>query len=107
MLDDIMVETTKDKRIANLFTREYDDNLSVIFLTQNLFHKNHSRISLNSEYIVILKNPRDRTHFTHLTKQLLPSNYKRKRVEADKDARFRMRLKIVPWEHSQVLYMPS
>ena len=61
ILDDMMDEATEDKRISNLFTRGRHDNLSVIFLTQNLFHKNQREISLNSDYMVIFKNPRDRT----------------------------------------------
>ena len=76
ILDDIMDEATRDKRMAKMFTRRCHNNLSVIFLTQNLFHKNQSRISLNSGYMVIFKNPRDRTQFTHLAIQLLPSSYR-------------------------------
>ena len=76
ILDDIMDEATKYKCMASLFTRWRHDNRSVIFLTQNLIHKNQRRTSLNSDYLVIFKNPRDRTQFTHLAKQLLSSNYK-------------------------------
>ena len=61
ILDDMMDEATQDKRISQLFTRGQHDNLSVIYLTQNLFHKNQREISLNSDYMVIFKNPRDKT----------------------------------------------
>ena len=60
-LDNMMDETTQDKRVSQLFTRGRNDNLSVIYLTQNLFHKNQREISLNSDYMVIFKNPRDKT----------------------------------------------
>jgi len=32
------------------------------------------RISLNAQYIVLFKNPRDSSQFIHLTKQLYPHN---------------------------------
>ena len=38
ILDDMMDEGADDKRVSKLFTRGRHDNLSVIFLTQNLFH---------------------------------------------------------------------
>ena len=46
--------------------------MSVIFLTQNLFHKNkHMRtISLNAHYLVLFKNPRDVEQFTTLARQM-------------------------------------
>ena len=76
ILDDMMDEATQDKRVSQLFTRGRYDNLSVIYLTHNLFHKNQREISLNSDYMVIFKNPRDKTQFTNLAKQLMPRKYK-------------------------------
>ena len=61
ILDDMMDKATQDKRVSQLFTRGRHDNLSVIYLTENLFHKNQREISLNSDYMVIIKNPRDKT----------------------------------------------
>ena len=60
VLDDLMAET--DERVTNLFTKKsHHCNTSVIYLVQNLFPKNkESRtISLNSQYIVVFKNPGD------------------------------------------------
>ena len=34
-------------------------NLSVIYLTQNLFQKNQRELSLNSDWMIISKNPRN------------------------------------------------
>ena len=76
ILDDMMDNATQDKRVSQLFTRGRHDNLSVIYLTQNLFHKNQTEISLNSDYMVIFKNPRDKTQFTNLAKQFMPRKYK-------------------------------
>ena len=71
ILDDMMDEATQDKRVSQLFTRGRHD----IYLTQNLFHKNRREISLNSNYMVIFKNPRDKTQFTNLVKQFMPRKY--------------------------------
>ncbi|CAH0403841.1 unnamed protein product [Chilo suppressalis] len=51
-------------------------NLSVIFITQNLFHqgKGQRDISLNANYIVIFKNPRYRSQIQHLARQVCPEN---------------------------------
>ena len=76
ILDNMRDEATHDKRRSQLFTRERHDNLSVIYLTQNLFHKKDTEISLNSDYMVIFKNPRDKTQFTNLERQFMPSKYK-------------------------------
>ena len=74
MLDDIMDKTRADKRISQLLTRVQHGNLPVTYLALFLFHKNRRVISLNSDCIIIFKNPRDRTHFMHLAKQLFPTN---------------------------------
>ena len=48
ILDDLIVEPSKSLKITQLFTRGRHDNLSMIYLTQNLFHKNQRALSLNS-----------------------------------------------------------
>ena len=60
VLDDLMAET--DGRVTTLFTKKSQhSDTSVIYLVQYLFPKNkESRtIRLNSQYIVVFKNPRD------------------------------------------------
>ena len=77
VLDDLMAET--DERVTNLFTKKsHHCNRSVIYLVQNLFPKNkESRtISLNSQYIVVFKNPRDVSQMTTLAKQMYPGRVK-------------------------------
>jgi len=57
VIDDLMNET--DESVANLFTKgSQHRNVSVVFLVQNLFHKNkHVRtISLNTHNMVLFKN---------------------------------------------------
>lgn len=73
IIDDLMTEI--DKNVVNVFTRaSHHRNLSVFFLTQNLFHKGQRDISLNSNYIVIFKNPRDNAQILHFARQIYPEN---------------------------------
>ena len=64
ILHGLMDEASQCLKITQLFTRARYDNLSMIYLTQNLFHKNQRGLSLNSDYMVIFKNPRDDSQFT-------------------------------------------
>jgi len=86
VIDDLMNET--DGSVANLFTKgSHHRNISVVFLVQNLFHRNkHIRtISLNAHYMVLFKNPRDASQFASLARQMYP-NKSAFAVEAYKDA---------------------
>ena len=63
VFDDQMTDGSKDKRVVNLFTRDWHHrNLSVICVVQNLFHQGKGSLSigLNSHYLVLFKNPRDK-----------------------------------------------
>ena len=74
-IDDQMLETGNDKRIVNLFTKgSHHRNLSVIYILQNMFHqgKGNRTISLNSHYLVLFKNPRDKLQVLTLAKQMYP-----------------------------------
>lgn len=76
ILDDLMRESSNNT-IVDLFTRgSHHKNLSVFFITQNLFHQGHGQrdISLNANYIVVFKNPRDRAQIRHLARQVYPEN---------------------------------
>ena len=73
IIDDLMSET--DKRVTSLFTRGcHHKNISVIYIVQNLFNGNKEQrtISLNSQYIVIFKNPRDSAQVAYLGRQMYP-----------------------------------
>jgi len=86
ILDDLMAEA--DDSVANVFTQiSHHRDVSVIFLTQNLFHKNkHMRtISLNAHYLVLFKNPPDVTQFATLARQMYSKNW-HFAVEAFNDA---------------------
>jgi hypothetical protein len=50
----------------------------VIFLTQNLFHAGgkHRTRNINTHYLIIFKNPRDRTVIDFIARQAFPQNRK-------------------------------
>jgi len=71
ILDDLMSETSQ--LVANVFTKiSHYRNVSVVYLTQNVFGKNKYaiNISLNAHYLVLFKNPRDATQFATLARQM-------------------------------------
>lgn len=75
ILDDLQMESSDCDDVLNLFTKgSHHGNSSVFYTTQNLFHKgkHHRDISLNSNYLVLLKNPRDKSQIRHLAHQLSP-----------------------------------
>lgn len=78
IIDDLMFETG-NKSLANLLTRgSHHQNISVIFITQNLYQqgKYARTISLNFTHLCIMNNPRDRLQFLYLARQLYPENAK-------------------------------
>lgn len=125
IIDDLMRES--DGRIVDIFTKgSHHRNLSVFYITQNLFHqgKGQRDISLNSSYIIYFKNPRDRTQIRHLARQVFPENSKFVE-EAYKDATseaygylmvdlkqntndmYRFKTKIFPFDENCVVYVPK
>ena len=79
VLEDLMVECLNSEDIMNLFTvGSHHRNTSVFFLTQNIFSKGKfSRdISLNSNYMLIFKNPRDQQQLQILARKMYPNNSK-------------------------------
>ena len=120
-----MAET--DTRVTNLFTKKsHHTNTSVIYLVQNLFSKNkESRtISLNSQYLVVFKNPRDASQMTNLAKQMYPGRVKFVQeafadataapygyilvdLKQDTPEDLRLRTSILPDDAVQYVYMPK
>jgi type IV secretory pathway VirB4 component len=77
VIDDLMSEA--DDTVSNIFTRgSHHRNISVIFLSQNLFYKSkQSRtISLNAHYLIVFKNPRDKLQIATLARQMYPTKSK-------------------------------
>ena len=73
VMDDLM--TCTDDRMVDIFTKiSHHRNLSVVYLTQNLFYKikQTRTLSLNSHYIVLFKNARDAIQVANLARQMYP-----------------------------------
>ena len=79
VLDDLMQECINDPEILSLFTvGTHHTSTSVFFLTQNIFSKGkYSRdLSLNSNYIINFKNPRDQLQMQVLARQIFGNKSK-------------------------------
>jgi hypothetical protein len=70
-----MAQSSKDKCIADLFTKgSHHRNLSIIYIVQNIFHQGKAmrNISPNAHYIVLFKSPRDKRQISMLARQVDP-----------------------------------
>lgn len=125
IIDDLMRET--DGRIVDIFTKgSHHKNLSVFYITQNIFHQGRGQrdISLNANYLICFKNPRDKTQIQYMARQVLPENSKFVQ-EAYKDATVRphgyllidlkqdtpdwcrFRTNIFPTDEHCIIYLPK
>lgn len=80
VIDDLFEEVNQDSVSCNqLFTKiARHRGVTVLFLTQNLFHAGgkHRTRNLNTHYLVLFKNPRDRTVIDFVARQAFPQNRK-------------------------------
>ena len=71
----VIDDSMNEKNVSNMdkiFSVSRHSNASLIFITQNFFHPNIRNITLNCDYLIIMKNKRDRSIITQLSKQLYP-----------------------------------
>jgi hypothetical protein len=64
-------------KVCELFTTgSLHRNISLVINTQNVLHQGQSSrdIYLNRKYIVVFKNPKDKTQYVHLARQVYPEN---------------------------------
>ena len=88
IIDDLMTKCHSDERLTRLFSvGSHHKNLSIILFVHNMFHqgKEMRNINLNSNYLLLFKNPRDNQQITTLTRQMYPGTW-RFLVEAFQDA---------------------
>lgn len=88
ILDDQLYAAQDSQEIVETFTRySHHLNISIVLLTQNLFSqgKHFRTISLNTQYMFILKSTRDTSVITTLGRQMFPSDSKFL-IESYKDA---------------------
>ena len=79
ILDDQMSTIGNSKTLARLFTEgSHHRNLRIIYIVQNLFDKgtSHRTVSLNAQYFVLFKNPRDKSQIDSIAKQMYPGKVK-------------------------------
>jgi hypothetical protein len=79
IIDDLMAELQAAKNIdvLNLFTKHsHHLNISVIFVTQNLFYKDLLTLRRNCKYLMLFKSPSDNKQVMSLATQLIPSSPK-------------------------------
>jgi hypothetical protein len=125
ILDDLLNDVYS-KQVCDLFTKgSHHRNISVILITQNLFHQGRycRDISLNTTYLVLLKNVWDKNQFSYLARQVYPEDSDslyRAYLEAtrrphgyllldfaqDTDDRLQFRTNIFPREGPPVIYAP-
>ena len=77
IIDDQMTEIGDSKELSKLFTKgSHHRNLSIVYIVQNLFDKGRSMrtVSINSQYIILFKNSRDKSQIAHLPRQMYPGN---------------------------------
>ena len=75
IIDDLMQQAKSSSIVSDIFTKySRHNNITCICLLQNLFPKGSEmrNISLNSNYIVLMKNSRDRAQIQHLARQMYP-----------------------------------
>ena len=75
VIDDLMSDVVKSKEIEELFTRGcHHHKISVIFVTQNLFAQGSAarNLALNTSYLVLFKNVRDKHQVMCLARQTFP-----------------------------------
>ena len=88
IIDDLMTQCHSDERMTRLFSvGSHHKNLSIVFIIHNLFHQGREmrNMSLNSHYIILLKNPRDSQQIATLARQIYPADW-RFLVEAYEEA---------------------
>ena len=88
VLDDLMEYIVKSVEIQNLFTKYcHHYNITVIFLTQNIFAQGPCArsININTHILVLFANKRDESQAMNLGKQLFPC-YSKVLMEAYEDA---------------------
>ena len=76
ILDDLML-VSKREVLAELFTKKsHHSNISIVYVTQNLFEKPMKIVRDNSQYIILLNSPSSALQIRTLGSQLFPSNLK-------------------------------
>lgn len=74
ILDDMMNSISKNSKVEQLFTQgSHHNNVSVVFITQNIFYQTNRirTINLNCSYIIVTKNARTKAQTADLGGQMM------------------------------------
>ena len=86
VFDDLMNDFKTDETLIKLFTKGVHHwNISCIHIVQNLFFTGLRTARINAHYLVLFKNPSDKSQVSTLARQLYPQKG-RKFLEAFEDA---------------------
>ena len=81
VLDDLMQNLSKDKNkeLNALFCKgshHWGNGVATIFIVQNLFFDKLRTARLNTHYLILMKNPADRSQVNSIAKQMYPNKTK-------------------------------
>lgn len=79
VIDDQLADSARSHIVEKLFTQgAHHRNLTVILVVQNLFEKGKTMrtTNLNSNYLVLYKNPRDKTQAGIIGRQMYPQKWR-------------------------------
>ena len=79
IFDDVMKQVSSNATISKLFTRGRSHlGYSLVLMLQNIFPEGSQRrtVSINAQYQVLFRNPRDSLQISILARQLCPLNSK-------------------------------
>jgi hypothetical protein len=128
ILDDLQTTALESKDVADIATiHSHHSNVSCVTVYQNLFGsgKYARTIALQAHYIVVMKNLRDQTQLSHLSRQIYPGkpqllpNLMKAVTKRDKypyilidlsphsDTDYRLRTNIFPGELTRVYALKS
>lgn len=77
IIDDYMTELANSKDFTKLMTKAVHHlPMTLIFITQNMFHKGKDVKTrrMNSNYLIVFKNPHDRAQIDYIGRQMFPNH---------------------------------
>ena len=114
-----------DKRLAELFTKMRHQNVSTVFITQNLYFQSKyaTTVTRNAQYLILFPNPRNASMIGTLSRQIYPRyskflpgafedatskpyGYLFLDLKAETDSKLRVRTNVFPREYPTV-YRPK
>lgn len=73
VVDDLLQEQSKTGLMQSLFIKlSHHCNITVIYITQNLFDKTQVVLKRNAHYIILMRSPSDKSQVSILGRQLFP-----------------------------------